>query len=406
MNSSGLSKLALENEQVLIIFNINTGSSPYTHEFVDAVQDPQLLSSFVSAMSSFMGEVTGEVQKQWKTEYGSDTTLLVESVDWCIAVLSVKRETAEARSKLRRVATEFVDIFEPLKESLYFDGSVFTEFDNLVREVFLGNRISGRTLLVTDSENINPNPSFELPSTTYKIQKLVDLAKQNLSLKEMIPRLDGSLKELKQLVSIAVWNRALSPIFVPEDHDILSLSLEASSEIFARGNPLDLSVSTIRLLGILDGRTSLSRQLEKFTISDNSRILREIGCLINLGYVEKISQERRLLLVNECIISRLIRSCVRSVGEEKTEAIFNAAITEGIPEHPWSSRIQLSSSGGAGVLLEKDMTPIDLDELYIALEFAIERIVQGLSAEIGHVSASLVLPRIRERCHKEWSRYL
>ncbi|TXT54922.1 MAG: hypothetical protein BAJATHORv1_50175 [Candidatus Thorarchaeota archaeon] len=406
VSTGTLSKLELENEQVLFIFNMHTGSSPYTHEFVTNVQDPQLLSSFVSAMSTFMGEVTGEIQKQWKTVYGSDTTLLVETVEWCIAVLAVKRETAEARSKLRRVASEFVDIFEPMKNALYFEGGVFNEFDDFVRDVFLGNRISGRTLLLTESKNIDSKPTFLLPSISYKIQKIAELAKKNLSLEEMVSYIDSTKKELKELVSLAVWNRALCPIFVPEDRDILSLSLNAASELFERGNPLNLSVTTIRLLALLDGKKTLSELTKKLDILENSITFKELGRLINLGYVEKIPQERRLLLVNECIISRLIRSCIRSIGEKKTSSLFESAIREGIPNHPWTSRIQMTADGAAKVILEKDMTPVDLDEMFIALEFAIERIIQGLSDEIGHISASLVLPRIKERCQKEWSRRL
>jgi len=46
-----------------------------------------------------MGTVTGEKQSYWKTVYGSDSVILVETGEWTVGVLVTSRETSEGRSK-------------------------------------------------------------------------------------------------------------------------------------------------------------------------------------------------------------------------------------------------------------------------------------------------------------------
>ncbi|MHA1576509.1 MAG: hypothetical protein ACTSU3_04040, partial [Candidatus Thorarchaeota archaeon] len=87
----------MSNENVLFILDRHTTMAPYSHEFVKGGADPQLLSGFVGAMSNFMEEMTGSEQIHWKTQYGSDSTFLVEGGEWTLGVLSVLRETSEVR---------------------------------------------------------------------------------------------------------------------------------------------------------------------------------------------------------------------------------------------------------------------------------------------------------------------
>ena len=55
------------NEKLLLILNKENGLAPYSHEFISGIQDPQVLSGFISALSSFLCEVTGSNSSQWKT---------------------------------------------------------------------------------------------------------------------------------------------------------------------------------------------------------------------------------------------------------------------------------------------------------------------------------------------------
>ena len=124
----------MSNEQVIFIIDKYSSMAPYAHEFVAGSADPQLLSGFIGAMSNFMEEMTGSEQIQWKTQYGSNSTFLVESGEWTLGVLSVLRETSEVRSKLRRIVVEFEDAFQALKGAEGIEGAAFKEFDKQVRE--------------------------------------------------------------------------------------------------------------------------------------------------------------------------------------------------------------------------------------------------------------------------------
>jgi len=125
------------NEKLVMIINKNSGLAPYSHEFSKSNLDPQVISGFISAMTSFMGTVTGEKQSYWKTVYGSDSVILVENGEWTVGVLVTSRETSEGRSKLRRVVYEFEDYFAVLKDADGIEGSAFREFDQYVRRTFV-----------------------------------------------------------------------------------------------------------------------------------------------------------------------------------------------------------------------------------------------------------------------------
>ncbi|MHA1575739.1 MAG: hypothetical protein ACTSU3_00120, partial [Candidatus Thorarchaeota archaeon] len=161
------------NEKLVMIINKNSGLAPYSHEFSKSNLDPQVISGFISAMTSFMGTVTGEKQSYWKTVYGSDSVILVENGEWTVGVLVTSRETSEGRSKLRRVVYEFEDYFAVLKDADGIEGSAFREFDQYVRRTFVYDQITGRTLVMKRDEWRNSIFTFDLPSTAFAVSKIL-----------------------------------------------------------------------------------------------------------------------------------------------------------------------------------------------------------------------------------------
>ena len=61
INFDTFSNSICSNEKLLLILNKESGLAPYSHEFIEGAQDPQVMSGFISAISSFMGEATGKV---------------------------------------------------------------------------------------------------------------------------------------------------------------------------------------------------------------------------------------------------------------------------------------------------------------------------------------------------------
>jgi hypothetical protein len=396
----------ISNEKVLFILNKFTGLAPYSHEFVSGEQDPQILAGFISAMTSFMGELTGSEGARWKTEFGSGSTLLVEVGEWTTGVLAVSRETNEGRSKLRRVVMEFEDSFKYLKHDDAIESRLFKDFDQFVRRTFLGGRLTERSIILKNSNRYDASGQYESPSIAFKIAKLLHLTTSGQSLSEISEAQGLAMREVEGLVSRAIWKNAIYLSYVPSDDDILLTSEKSSGILLSRENPLRISLQTLRIVTALDGRTPLISIIEKQNLWTTSFVLYELGNLVNKGYLQRASIESRLLLVNECILSALVRACVKVRGSSDATNYFFTAQDRGIEMHPWVGRIKLQDNMAVRCQLDETMTPEDLDDMYEAVEFMIPEVAGQLSNDVGPLSAKYLLAGIRKRCRAIWSSYL
>jgi len=396
----------ISNEKVLFILNNLTGLAPYSHEFVLGEQDPQILAGFVSAMTSFMGELTGSEQAQWKTEFGSGSTLLVEVGEWTTGVLEVSRETNEGRSKLRRVVMEFEDSFQFLKHDDGIESRLFKDFDQFVRRTFLCDRLTERSIVLKNSNRYDTSGQFELPSIAFKMAKFLHLTTSGQSLSEIAEAQNLALQEIEDLVSRALWKNTIYLSYVPCDNDILSISEKSSGILLSRENPLRLSLQTLKTVTALDGRTPLISVFEKLNLWTTGSVLHELGSLVNKGYLQRASIERRLLLVNECVLSALVRACVKVRGSSNAANYFFTGQDRGIEMHPWIGRIKLQDSMAVRCQLDETMTPEDLDDMYDAVEFLTLTVADQLSNDAGPLTAKYLLSGIRKRCRAIWSSYL
>ena len=396
----------ISNEKVLFILNKFTGLAPYSHEFVKGEQDPQILAGFISAMTSFMGELTGSEGARWKTEFGSGSTLLVEVGEWTTGVLAVSRETNEGRSKLRRVVKEFEDSFKYLRHDDAIEARLFKDFDQFVRRTFLGDRLTERSVILKNSNRYDASGQYESPSIAFKIAKLLHLTTSGQSLSEIAEVQGFEMREVEELVSRALWKKAIYLSYVPSDDDILSTSEKSSGILLSRENPLRISLQTLRIVTALDGRTPLISIIEKQNLWTANSVLYELGSLVNKGYLQRASIERRLLLVNECILSALVRASVKVRGSPDATKYFFTGQDRGIEIHPWVGRIKLQDNMAVRCQLDETMTPEDLDDMYDAVEFLTLTVADQLSNDAGPLTAKYLLSGIRKRCRAIWSSYL
>ena len=396
----------ISNEKVLFVLNKFTGLAPYSHEFVLGEQDPQILAGFISAMTSFMGELTGSEGARWKTEFGSGSTLLVEVGEWTTGVLAVSRETNEGRSKLRRVVKEFEDSFKYLRHDDAIEARLFKDFDQFVRRTFLGDRLTERSVILKNSNRYDASGQYESPSIAFKIAKLLHLTTSGQSLSEIAEVQGFEMREVEELVSRALWKKAIYLSYVPSDDDILSTSEKSSGILLSRENPLRISLQTLRIVTALDGRTPLISIIEKQNLWTANSVLYELGSLVNKGYLQRASIERRLLLVNECILSALVRASVKVRGSPDATKYFFTGQDRGIEIHPWVGRIKLQDNMAVRCQLDETMTPEDLDDMYDAVEFLTLTVADQLSNDAGPLTAKYLLSGIRKRCRAIWSSYL
>lgn len=393
------------NEKLLLLLNKESGLAPYSHEFVEGFQDPQILSGFISAISSFMGEVTGKNHLQWKTVFGSDSIILVEGGTWSVGVLVVSKETSEIRSKLRRIILEFEDCFEFLRD---IEGiqNIFYDFDNYVRRMFVDERVTNRTLVTKIPDWRSSISTFNLPSTTFDTLKILLGFEESATVQEISESQNIRIDKVIELVSHAFWNGILKLTYIPSDDDILALSEKASGILFSKSNPLNLSSSCLRIVARFDGRTPFSQFINNVLIPDKKSFLNNLGSLINNGLIQRISVEKRLVLFNECILSHLISKGAPIVGSRKMKKYFEAVSILGSSIHPRVSRIVLLENMQVMCILEENMTPSDLDDMFDALEYFIDEISKHLSKSKGIILAENLIGKIRKECRVRWIPYL
>ncbi|MFW9845964.1 MAG: hypothetical protein ACFFD6_04400, partial [Candidatus Thorarchaeota archaeon] len=277
------------NEKVLFLMNRLTGVAPYAHEFVIGDLDPQMLSGFVGAMGSFLGEFLGTEHSQWKTVYGSDVEFIVEGGEWILGVLAVTRETSELRNKVRSIVAEFEDSFRVLKTSDGLEGGLFKEFDNFVRRVFTEDRLIERTIALKGLDWQDINTKHETPSIGFSTTKLLHEIEHGESLGAFAKSKKRNFEEIRDTISYAYWKGIVYLLYVPAEDDILCLSEGAHSILFKRENHLQLTLSTIRIVGAIDGRSKLSEVIRRCDLSESPQILREIGLLVNRGFLQRVT---------------------------------------------------------------------------------------------------------------------
>jgi len=403
MHSARTDQEELCNEKLLFLFNARHGLAPYSHAFVETMMDAQILSGFISAMLSFMQEAWGSRQSHWKTEYGSDSTLIVEVGDWIVGVLAVSRVTAELRSKVRRIVREFEDSFQFLRDADSITGGVFDEFDGLVRREFVSERLSGRSILTKRGDWVLRTHGTKGQSVSEDVASLLTAAKDGSTIAEIASAMNMSTTQVVEGASRAVWQGLAGFIYLPSDKDILSLSEGSSSVILARNNPLGLSAETIMLLSRLDGRTDIVALLQDVTPKKRDVVLTEVGSLLNRGYVQRESIERIALLMSECIVSLLLRSSAKLIGFTAARSYLTKAISRGSSAHPWIGRVTADGDLRVRSRLDDTMSPTDTDDIRAALAFAQQDITEQIMKNLGQEKGEEIVLDAQQTCYRIWS---
>lgn len=378
--------------------------APYSHEFVSGGHDSQMLSGIVSAMSSFMNEVTGVQESKWKTVYGSNSVLIVQAGEWMAGVLEVMRETSEMRSRLRRIVKEFEDSFPMFRDGDVFDGTIFEQFDRFVRRVFVDDRLSERSAILKGSDWSDIHGQYAHPSISFKVARLLHGLKSGQSIAEVAQSQGLPLEEVKNLVSEAVWQNVIHLKYVPADDDVLALSERSSSVILKQGNPMGISSAALRVLAHLDSRTPVYSLMRGVGSESVDRVLDELGNLIDEGYVQRIPLERRFVLLHECILSRFMAAIAKATGPARARSWWVTVCSKGTDQHPLLGRIHLTRDFRARCVIEDTMTPADLDNMYDALGYLINEIENQPS--IARDLNRNLLQVAREHCRRTWGSYL
>lgn len=394
------------NEKVLFLVNRDTGLAPYSYEFIDNSQDPQLLSGFVGAMTGFMGEVTGTEQSEWKTVYGLNSTLIVEGGKWIVGVLSMAHETNEARSKLRRIIREFENSFEMIKDADCIPGSAFNDFHQIVRKIFLDDRLTEQTIILKIKDKSDLFEGNELPNELFHARKFISNIKPGISIGEAAAISNISIPQAIELVSKGIWKKSIYVSYMPSNKEILAPSPGALQYIYDQQNPLKLSPHTLLIIGALNGETPLFEVVKSIGPPNESYILLELSYLVNQGYLQRITFEKRLLLVNRCILQRFLKICKENLGSKRTGEIVNSCIQKEIHSNPWFARIRLLKEMEISCSINSDMSSNELEHLTKAIDFIIQTITGELSRVEVKRDIDFKLKNAQQKCFDYWAPYL
>ena len=220
---------------------------------------------------------------------------------------------------------------------------------------------------------------------------------QTISKQQNIP-----LTELKEIISRAYWNHAISIEFAPSANDILSLTDRALSILLRKSNPLNISRETLRIISELNGRTPLSTILTAIHFDNKTRAISDLAKLLTRGYIQRISVESKLVLVNECILKELFHIVLGDYKNEEMRELLSTFIDEGISKFPWLSRIKVSKDLEVRTQLEDGMAPSDLDQVYEALEYLIRRVETSISGVRDARFASNLREKAQKKCNETW----
>ncbi|MHA2139950.1 MAG: hypothetical protein ACXADF_00375 [Candidatus Thorarchaeota archaeon] len=396
----------MSNEKVLFILHRETSAALYSHEFIPGGLDPQLLSGFVSAMTSFIGTLAGGEQTQWKTEYGEDIVLLVEGGEWAIGVMAISRETNEVRSKLRRIVREFEEKYRSFRNLDQIDTDTLSDFDKFVMRVVVLDRLSEKSVVIRNANWESVMLPIESSEVLMHVMKFLMRIKSGHTIEMIMKKQRMNLTEVKDVVALAFWHNAIQVVYVPTNDDILSLSEGSLSALLRRDNPLGISTETMKVIGSFDGRSPLSSYLEMHQLKDEGPISLELGDLVNKGHVQRISTERRLVLANECILNELLHLGKSILGSARMNEFFASTLEAGVGLHPWTVRVRATDPLTVECEINDSMSTLDLDDMYNAIEYLIENLTERMAkkSDVAHIGSALALAK--KRCSEKWSQFL
>jgi hypothetical protein len=363
----------------LYIIKRDTGVCMYHRDFQEEVFDPQLLSSFVVAMTTFFDEVTRSSKPQARAFEGADYTLIVEFGEWTVGAVSADKESQHLREKLKSVIAKFENQFSLLRW-VELDLAVYTRFERYVIEEFIRDQIEPDSQIIV-------KPHWEFYTKNPDVVSFLRLVPQICTVKDAADFLEMPVEIALNLTAEALWDKAITVKAAIRADDIY----EATA-----------------LTGSRDGETPLTIAAERVKTADLKRFLSDIGVLAEKHEVELVSPAQAVVVLFSLALQELLDRCARILGRRVTRQMFFDSRDTQAQIYPWlafvdfdeSLDVEIKSSlmSAAG---KRRITPEILNDGFRTF---LHSIMRNIRSYVGAKPANTILERTREEMGKQFPR--
>ena len=371
----------------IYIIKRDTGMCKYHKDFTGTAFDPNLLSSFLVAMTSFFDEATRSVKSQARAFEGADYTILVEFGEWTLGAISTKGDSMNIREKLKKTIVKFEDQFSVLKW-VDLDLAVHTRFEQRVIDEFIREQIKPETLITVKSE-------WEHYTKRPDVISFLRLIPAICAVKDAAEFLEVPVEIALNLAAEALWEGAIQVANPVKPDDIYQTTALTHREDALQG----LSLEAARALTELDGETPLSIAAERLKTVDLKRFLEEVAFLEQRKMVELVTPSQAVVVRYTTALQTLLSKFGNIVGFNVTRDVFYDARDELVDNYPWLAFVILEEgvdvemrSSLLSATLKGTIAPEVLDDGLRALTQFITRRQKDLMGE-GPVNRILAVTK-------------
>ena len=313
----------------IYIIKRDTGMCMYYKDFSGTAFDPQLLSSFIVAMTSFFDEATRSVKSQARAFEGADYTILVEFGEWTLGAISTKGDSAYLRKKLKKTIEKFEEQFSVLKW-VDLDLAVQTRFEQRVIDEFIRERITPETLITVKGE-------WEHYTRRPDVVSFLRLIPAICAVKDAADFLEVPVEIALNLAAEALWEGAILVANPVKPDDIYQTTSLTHDETALEG----LSPDAARALTELDGETPLSIAAERLKTVDLKRFLEDVAFLEQRKMVELVTPSQAVIVRYASALQGLLKRFGNIIGFQAMRDVFFDARQELVDTYPWLSFVTL-----------------------------------------------------------------
>ncbi|TXT55957.1 MAG: hypothetical protein BAJATHORv1_30341 [Candidatus Thorarchaeota archaeon] len=378
----------------LYIIKRDTGVCMYHHDFTQTIFDPQLISSFIVAMTSFFDEATHSLTSQARAFEGTDYKIIVEFGEWTLGALAVLEDTAEMRAKLKRIIDKFEKQFNIL-QWVDLDLAIYKRFEKVVIEEFIRE-------LITPESVIYVNRDWDIFSKNADVRSMLRLIPDLCTVKDAAEFLEMPLALVMNLTAEAIWEKSISIRSQVRPDDIFQ-----TTSRFHMGDGLaDVSPVASKALGALDGETPLIIAAERTKTSDMKEFLKEIELLARRRAIERVSPAQAMLILHCSTLESILEMGAKILGYRLIRAMFYTVRKSLLSQYPWVSYIVLEDRVDVeikGSLMAASIRgQISPDTLKQGLIQLLQRIAKEFACCIGNAPTNTSVIRAKRLAQKRF----